>query len=323
MKEEKNPFHKAYHDSLRSMNYTSTFPFLGKKAYKKGYDIQFPWGVGLAYYVQRQQVLIPKTDISFNDGPPIDLSSVIQYGDITNKTYATTIRPNLWVLPFLNIYGVFGAGRSTTTVPLVKPVTLTTTQVFDANSAGIGATVAGGFGRIIVIIDQNMNWANLESFVEPVPAYNLDMRIGHNFVDPRRADRSVTIWFGAFYQQIKADTKGTVKVSDIFPGLSPEKKDEMKEDFQQWYDNLTPIQQAVVGPMIDNIVGYLDGLNIGDGVIHYNIDKELAGPWNLIFGAQYQHNKHWQIRTEVGTFGKRTQFLLNLNYAFVTLKKKN
>lgn len=74
--------------------------------------------------------------------------------------------------------------------------------------------------------------------------------------------------------------------------------------------------------MIDNIKDYLDGLNLGDGAIHYNIDKELAGPWNMIFGAQYQHNKRWQIRTEVGTFGKRTQFLLNMNYSFVRLKKR-
>src|SRR5262245_37625687 len=65
LKEEKNPFHKAYHDSLRTMNYDATFPLLGKKAYKKGYDIQFPWGVGLAYFVQQQKVLIKSTKISF------------------------------------------------------------------------------------------------------------------------------------------------------------------------------------------------------------------------------------------------------------------
>lgn len=322
LKEEKNPFHKAYHDSLKSMNYDATFPLLGKKAYKKGYDIQLPWGVGIAYFAQRQRVVIQSTKISFNDGDDIDLSGVIEYGDIINHTYANTIRPNLWILPFLNIYGVFGTGKSETSVPLVKPVSFKTTQRFDVSSAGFGATFAGGVRNLIIIVDQNMNYANLEAFVEPVPAYNLDIRFARNFVDPRRADRSVTIWFGAFYQQIKADTKGTIKVSDLFPGVSPEKKEEMKEDFQQWYDNLTPVQQAVVEPMIEHIVDYLDGLNAGDGEIHYNLDKELAGPWNLIFGAQYQHNKHWQIRSEVGTFGERTQFLLNLNYSFVHLKKR-
>ena len=106
-------------------------------------------------------------------------------------------------------------------------------------------------------------------FVEPVPAYNLDIRVAHNFVNPRRADRSMTIWFGTFYQQIQNDTKGTILVSDLLPGLTPEKKEEIKEDFSQWYDDLTPIQQAVVGPIIQHIEDFFDGKNIGDGEIHY------------------------------------------------------
>lgn len=322
VKEQRNPFHEAYHDSLKHMDYPYTFPFLGKGAYKKGYDIQFPWGVGLAYYAQKQTVLIPSTTIAFNDNDPIDLSDVIKYGSIENETWATTIRPNLWVLPFVNVYGIFGVGHSSTKVPLVKPIDFTTTQNFDVKSAGIGITLAGGFRQIIFIVDQNMNWADLEAFVEPVPAYNLDVRIGHNFVNPRRADRGVTIWAGAFYQQIQADTKGTIHMSDLFPGLTPEKKQEIQEDLQQWYDNLTPIQQAIVEPIIENIADYFEGRNPGDATITYKLDKKLAGPWNLIFGAQYQHNKHWQIRMEVGTFGERSQFLLNLNYAFVTLHNK-
>jgi len=318
----KNPYHVAYHDSLKAMNYTSTFPLLGAKAYKKGFDIQFPWGVGAAFFAQRQQVNIQNTQISFNDGAPVDLTNIIQFGHIENKATAYTIRPSLWILPFLNLYGVFGTGRSETTVPLVKPIDFTTVQSFDVQSAGVGATLAGGIGQIIIIIDQNYNWANLDAFVEPVPAYNLDMRIGHNFVNPRRADRSVTIWFGTFFQQIQADTKGTILVSDLLPGLTPDQKEEMRDNLTVWYENLNPIQQAAVRQVVENVQDFLDGRNPGDGRINYFLDKELAGPWNLIFGAQYQHNKHWQMRCEVGTFGKRTQFLLNLNYCFLRFKKK-
>ncbi len=31
---------------------------------------------------------------------------------------------------------------------------------------------------------------------------------------------------------------------------------------------------------------------------------------------QYQFNKNWMLRSELGVFGKRSQFLLNLNYRF-------
>lgn len=319
---EGNPFHRAYHDSLKTMDYPYTFPILGAKAYKKGFDIQFPWGIGVAYFAQHQQVLIPTTSISFNDQGPVDLSGVIKYGEIENDSYAFTVRPNLWVLPFVNIYGVFGTGRSTTTVPLIKPVDFTTAQQFDVSTAGVGITIAGGIGQVILIVDQNYNWADLEVFVQPVPAYNLDIRIGHNFVNPRRADRGFTVWFGTFYQQIKADTKGTIYVRDLFPGVTEEKKEEIRQDLDQWYNSLSRPQQAVVERVIQAINDHFDGTSPGDATISYELDKKLAGPWNLIFGGQYQHNKHWQIRTELGTFGERTQFLLNLNYCFITLKKR-
>lgn len=317
-----NPFHQAYHDSLQAMDYPYKLPILGKGAYKKGYDIPFPLGVGIAYFAQRQRVEISSTQISFNDSQPVDLTGVIEFGNIVNYSNAWSIRPNFWILPFVNLYAVFAAGNSQTEVPLVKPINFTTTQEFRANTAGVGATLAGGFHGIIVIVDQNYNWVDLDAFVEPVPAYNLDMRVAHNFVNARRADRSLTIWFGAFYQQIKNDTKGTIYVKDLFPGLTPEKKDEIRQDFDQWYDDLSPAQHIVIDPLINHIKDFFDGKNPGDGQINYFLDKKLANGWNMIFGAQYQHNKTWQLRTEVGTFGERTQFLINLNYAFLSFHKR-
>ncbi len=74
--------------------------------------------------------------------------------------------------------------------------------------------------------------------------------------------------------------------------------------------------------MINKIDDHLSGVDVGDARITYALDKELAKPWNLIFGAQYQHNKHWQLRTELGTFGKRTSFLIMVNYRFESLFKK-
>lgn len=316
-----NPYHKQYHDSLQRMNYPYQLPLLAKKAYRKGFDIPFPLAVGVAYFAQKQRVKISSTQIGFNDSQPVDLTGVVEFGSIINNSNALSFRPSVWLLPFLNVYAVFATGNSTTEVPIVKPINFTTIQEFKANTAGFGATVAGGFHGVILIVDQNYNWVNLDGFVEPVPAYNLDMRLAHNFVNPRRADRTLTIWFGAFYQQIKNDTKGTIYVKDLFPGLTPEKKAEIREDFDQWYDDLSPAQHLVIDALINHIKDFFDGKNPGDGRINYFLDKKLANGWNMIFGAQYQHNKRWQLRAEVGTFGERTQFLLNLNYAFLSFRK--
>ena len=39
------PAHKAYTDSIKSINYDRVFPFWGAKAYKRGIDIPYPIGI--------------------------------------------------------------------------------------------------------------------------------------------------------------------------------------------------------------------------------------------------------------------------------------
>ena len=57
-------------------------------------------------------------------------------------------------------------------------------RYFNATSSGFGATFSDVIGPVIVI--------------------------GHNFVNPHRTDRSVTLRFGGFYQRIKSDTDGHI-----------------------------------------------------------------------------------------------------------------
>jgi len=146
----------------------------------------------------------------------------------------------------LNIYGIFGFGKTSTEVPLVEPIDFTTVQNFDAISAGFGFTFAGGIGPVIIIIDSNFNWANVEAFVEPVRAYNFDARMGRNFVNPRRAGRSVTLWFGGFYQKIKADTDAHIPISSLFPDITPEQADEIRERINEWVEGLPPAQEIIM-----------------------------------------------------------------------------
>ena len=245
------------------MTYPYTFPFLGKKAYKNGFDILYAWGISPVYFAQRQDIEIAEIAVGLNDGPLAGISGLVAFGRIENKVSTFTVRPDLWVY-----------------------------------------------------------WANVEAFVEPVPAYNFDARIGHNFVNPRQADRSVTIWFGGFYQKIKADTDGHIPISSLFPDITPEQADEIRERLGEWVEGLPPAQEIIMREVIQKINDFFDGREPGNSEIHYVLDKRVAEPWNLIFGAQYQHNKNWQIRSEIGTFEKRTQFLLNLNYRFAGFRKR-
>jgi hypothetical protein len=308
-----NPVYQAYYDSIKTMDYNHTFPILGKKAYKKGYDVPYPWGVSTVFFTQKQEINITRTSIGFNGGEKVDLSDYVNFGPTIGTTYAYTVRPDLWILPFLNVYAIIGGGSTQTEVTLLNPVSIETTQNFGASSFGLGATLAGAVGPIWIAWDNNYNFADIEVVVEPVPAFNSSLRVGHTFMDPIKPTRTLSVWVGTFYQSIQNDTEGSVTVQDIFPNFGDGSK---IEALREWADGLPLAQRVVVNQIINKIEDISNGIDPGEATIDYLLNKEVAAPFNLILGAQYQFNKNWILRTELGVFGKRSQFMLNLNYRF-------
>ena len=306
-------FHKDYYDSLKTMNYDRVLPFLGKKAYKNGYDIQLPYGASLIYFTQTQEINITSTKIGLNGGEKADLSNFIKFGPTIATTHALTFRPDIWVFPFLNIYGIIGGGTTQTDVTLLEPIGFETTQHFNATTFGIGATLAGAVGPLVVIWDNNYNFVDVDVIVEPVPAYNSSLRLGHNFIDNKRADRMLTAWVGTFYQVIQNDTQGSIPISDVFPSIGT---GENIQRLKEWANGLPPAQKIIANQIIDKLEEYGQGADVGNAEIDYELNKKVAAPFNLLVGAQYQLNKHWMYRVELGVFGKRSQFLLNANYRF-------
>ena len=320
---QKNPFHKAYHDSLKAMNYPYTFPIWGKKAYKKGFDVPYPWGGGVNYFWAKQEITISEISVGFNDRAPIDLSDVITFGKATSTANAYTIRPDLFVFPFLSIYGILGFGTGVTDVPVAEPISFKTSTESKVTSAGFGFTAAGGFQGVIIILDNNFNWVNTEKLTELVPAYNFAGRLAHMFKSSMRADRSITMWLGAFYQKIRADTKGVIKVNELFPGATDAQKQKIEGQLDDWLTRLSTEQRTVGEDIVEKIKDHFAGVDPGNGTITYQLNKKIAGPWNMIFGGQFQFNKNWMFRVEMGAFGKRSQFLFSGNYRFQSIKHKS
>jgi len=308
-----NPAYKKYYDSLKKMDYPYMFPLLGKKAYKKGYDLPFAWGISGIYFTQRQEININRTLIGVNGSGKADLSSFINFGPTIATTNAYTVRPDLWILPFLNIYGILGGGTTETEVNLLAPIGLQTTQRFAVSSFGLGATLAGAVGPIWLAWDNNYNFADIDVIVEPVPAFNSSFRVGHTLMNPSKATNSLSVWVGVFYQSIQNDTKGSIPLQDIFPNVGD---GAVVGNLRDWAETLPPAQRIVVNQIISKLEEAGNGADISKSTIDYELEKEVAAPFNMILGAQYQFNKHWILRTELGVFGKRSQFLLNLNYRF-------
>lgn len=307
---------QAYIDSLKSMEYNHVFPIWGAGAYKQGFDIPYPAGIMVNYFSLTQKMTIDNIKLGVNGNGLHDFSEIIEFSDVTADGQNVSLRPDLWVLPFLNVYGIFGRTSTKTSVTLSSPIVLNAAGSGVGNTVGFGTTVAGGVGAFWVAADFNWTWSYLDILHEPAHVRNTSVRFGHTFVNPLKPYRNVSIWLGLFGSTLNTETNGSISLFDAIEDLDQDQLDDIKEGYADWKDALDPGQRVVIERIEQALQDRIDENPDGDIVIDYSLDKELVGKWNMLAGFQYQLNKSWIFRTEVGFFGSRSQALFSLNYRF-------
>lgn len=312
--------HQTYTDSLKNVEYKYLFPILGQGAYKKGFDIPYPAGLMANYMWINQGITVDNLQLGLKtDEKDIPLTSVdfIEFGNNTNETYGFNARPDLWILPFLNIYGIFGYGNSITEINLIAPIELKSIVEQNVSTTGVGIMGAGGVGPVWFSVDANWTWNKPELLDEAVLVKVLGIRVGHTFVFKNKPESNVAVWAGAMSINMSSETKGEIKLRDALPDETWERRDEIVNEYNIWYDGLTPIKKAAVdATAIPDIIDRLEAAD-GSSTIRYGIDKQVKERWNGLVGLQYQYNKHWMLRSEVGFIGDRKSFLASLNYRFL------
>ncbi len=317
--------HQAYTDSLKAVEYDRVLPIWGAGAYKQGFDIPYPLGVMANYIWMTQGITIDNMQLGLKtDTREFPLTDVdfIEFGENTNTSYSMNIRPDIWVLPFLNVYGLFGAGRTTTEVNLVAPVKMTSVVEQSIKTAGFGVMGAGGIGPVWISVDANFTWNKPELLEDPTQVNVLGMRIGHSFVFKERPDRNINVWVGGMRVHMATETRGSITLKDALPQETWDRKDEIVAGYYDWYENEATTKQKIIADQsLTPIVERIDARD-GDAVIAYGMDKQTKQLWNGIVGGQYQMNKAWQLRTEFGIIGDRQSYLVSLNYRFLGPRKK-
>lgn len=313
-----HPKYKAYVDSLKNAEYNYTFPIWGERVYKKGFDIPYPAGIMVNSFVASQKMLIDEIGLGVNNSEIIDFSGLITFSDIEASIVNINVRPDLYVFPFLNVYGILGYSWSQTRVVLSSPIALETTAELEGKNYGFGLNLAAGAGPVWLSGDANMVWADLDKFVKPVLAVNTSFRVGHTFVDWDQPDRNIAVWVGAFGSFIDNRTTGSINLSEVLGDSDKleEIRDQLGDRYEAWYETLGPAQKVVIDQIEEEIRDRLDGQPPREIIIKYDLLKRPANPWNMVIGFQYQFNKNWMLRTEAGMLGKRSQLLLSLNYRF-------
>ena len=290
----------------RLKDYNNIFPIWGKKAIEKGFDLPYPVGLNIIGLYMDQDILINNLGLSTGNNPIQPMDS-IKFDNAISKVGTFNGRLDVWVFPFLNVYGLLGKGWSTTIVKIAEPVEFESELKQDGNYYGIGLTGAFGIKRNWLSVDVNWSWTELEKLNEPVRARILGLRFGRTI----KLDKSkrIAFWVGAMNQKFALTSTGSVLLSEVIP---PELSGKLEGyENSDWYINLKPPQQDFV----DGVVQAIEDKNLSSLTVNYSLDKAASHPWNMLLGSNFDLNKHWAIRAEVGLI-KRMSFFLNLNYRF-------
>jgi opacity protein-like surface antigen len=326
--------HQAYTDSLKQVKYDYVFPVWGQAAYQRGFDIPYPVGIMANYFFADQGILIDNFQLGFENAlnpdrgfplqPFVDSlgNPIIRFGDSRNQAWTYNVRPDVWIFPFLNVYGIFGVGGSNTEVNIAsvfgnENLSFTSQVEQKISTAGFGIMAAGGIGPFWFSGDFNFTWNKPELLDEATVATVIGLRLGKTFVFKNKPQSNIAVWVGGMRVNIQSATFGAIKLRDGLPQEVWDKKDEAVNSYWDWYNNEATIpQKKIADRLVTPIVDALDNRN-GESIVKYGMDKQVAEKWNMLIGVQYQLNKRWMLRSEGGIIGDRKSFLASLNYRFL------
>lgn len=336
-------------DSLKTADYPYSLPIWGDKATKAGFKLPYSAGLSINYMWQESDLIIENLKVGFNNGPMYDLDNIVRFDKAIATSGSLTFRPDIWLFPFLNVYGIMGKTSASTEIGagvwLPDPGTGTETEIvkfgskvdFTATSFGLGMTPTIGVGGGFLALDMNVAWTDVPQLDKPTFTFVFGPRLGKNF-KLRKPDRTIAVWAGGFRVHLKSETSGSIGMDEVFPTdewgskiqEAETKLNEADVKVENWWNGLTPEQQAnpinqskyeIANNAIDKAGQFIGAVetasgNIANSSVQYSMDKRPKDMWNFIVGSQYQFNKHFMVRLEAGFLSSRTQVMTGLQYRF-------
>lgn len=334
-------------DSLEKSEYPYILPIWGEKATKRGYQLPYSAGVSVNYMWQESELIINNLSVGFNNGEMHNIDQIVRFDGANAEANIVTVRPDFWLFPFLNVYGIMGKAQTSTAIEAgiwvpdsennwTEVYEFKTKAEFEATSMGFGFTPTLGVGGGWMALDMNCVWTDVSALDKPVFTFVFGPRFGKTF--KLKKEQNIAIWAGGFRVQFSSQTKGSLALSDL--GGSGEalakvdagmvKVDEKQVDVDTWWNGLTATEQKNPANVAKyetannalsaatNFLTAVDGAisTVNNSTVQYSLDKTLENKWNFIVGAQYQLNRHYMVRSEYGFLGTRNQFLFSLQYRF-------
>ncbi len=263
-------------------------PVFGKKRRNNGMILPLPFGVGVSFFKFEQPYVSRNLEISnFKNDIVIKAEVVRDNTDIGE--ISTAFKPDFWLFPFLNVYGLFGytsgynhrditveqftaEGDGESDLVGDSSFRLVTNPDYSGKVLGFGTTVSTGFKSYFIMLNYEFSKTGRVDYKEKLTYQyfraKLGVLLGHN-----NQKAKGTFWLGTSYMHDEHSFEGLVFTQDILPG-----------------------NEQLLGEML-----------------MYTGTDRVAYPWNLLFGGTFDVNDHHIVVLELGVIHRKQ---LNFSYTF-------
>ena len=154
----------------------------------------------------------------------------------------------------------------------------------------------------------------------------------------RNRKHNLAVWTGASYTDYFGVNGGTYDLTELIPDDNTVLEDlrdqlmDITDGLSERYNDFCAMpgnraKCAVIDPLLEELLGRvedkLSGISLPEELpLDYQFESSPKYRWTPLLGAQWTFNKRWQVRVE-GGIGNRRTLLVNANYRFGLIKRKN
>lgn len=333
-------------DTTIKTDYPYLLPIWGQKVTDRNIEMQLPFGVNVNYVYNQMTLELTHFSMNFYDGENLDdivNPETLNFTETVGTTNGVNVRADAWILPVLNIYGLYSRNQGSTKVAfqpqviekdlgpngnlmeirtLEQPIDVPPVY-FTANSYGIGATAVYGWNDYFVNADGNISWSTSDLLVETVTFFVGSARIGKRI--SFKNDMKLAIYFGAMYRDFvnKENNTGSLGVPELDEAMlqAIDGFTEINNDQILLWESLpdvTPGKDEKLAELYARETRLADAKDRVEtsSTINYNIKKEIVNNWSTQIGFNFEITRHFMYRAELGYRDDQKFFMTGLQYRF-------
>ena len=197
------------------------FPIFGDTVREQGYELPKPMGINFIYVDMSQDVNINSLNLTRGNLSLDSLKKIVTLKVNKAKTsnQSKLVKADLWVFPFLNLYGIVGETRGHSSAKLDINFFKQKSQYdfslkYKGVTYGVGMTLAGGYKNFFSLVDFNYTKTSLDVIEGGITAMVVSPRIGYQF---DIWGTKTAFWVGGMFQKIDQTLKGDLDKIMTFP----------------------------------------------------------------------------------------------------------